>query len=100
MIIMIITVEMIIMIRIMIILITFDDQEGRLPLHYAATREELKPIYTALVSKGEYDDDGNDDDDDDEDDVDYDDVDDDDDKNNYALFIFVSRTRTHCSGQQ
>ena len=29
-------------------------QEGRLPLHYAATREELKPIYTALVSKGEY----------------------------------------------
>ena len=28
-------------------------QEGRLPLHYAATREELKPIYTALVSKGE-----------------------------------------------
>ena len=31
-----------------------DVQEGRLPLHYAATREELKPIYTALVSKGEY----------------------------------------------
>ena len=28
-------------------------QEGRLPLHYAATREELKPIYTALVNKGE-----------------------------------------------
>ena len=27
-------------------------QEGRLPLHYAATRDELKPIYDALVSKG------------------------------------------------
>ena len=38
-----------------------DVQEGRLPLHYAATREELKPIYTALVSKGEY---GDEDDDD------------------------------------
>ena len=29
-------------------------QEGRLPLHYAAAREELRPLYTALVDKGEY----------------------------------------------
>ena len=28
-------------------------QEGRLPLHYAAAREELRPLYTALVDKGE-----------------------------------------------
>ena len=86
---------MIIMIRIMIILITFDDQEGRLPLHYAATREELKPIYTALVSKGEYSHhhDGDDDDD-------HNDEKDDDDKDDYVQIIFVSRTRCHCSGQQ
>ena len=41
---------------------------------------------------------GGDDDDhgDDDDDVDVDD----DDKSSYAQIIFVSRTRTHCSGQQ
>ena len=42
-------------------MINADAQEGRLPLHYAATREELKPIYTALVSKGEYGDEDEDD---------------------------------------